>query len=196
MYKTLAAAAVAATMMAAPAAAVSMTGTVAVSILGVSSDVSPIGVGSTLTVTGFAASGSTTDDFAPLAPTALTTVSNFVATNGSVFSFTSLWGDFTGTVSNVVASGPASNRVLSAYALGTFTPLGIFSGFDPGLASLTFAFTQNNLQDGEPGAIGGSFTLSTPPSAIPEPASWAMLIAGFGLSGAALRRRRAATAAA
>jgi hypothetical protein len=31
-------------------------------------------------------------------------------------------------------------------------------------------------------------------SSIPEPASWAMLIAGFGLAGAAARRRRAATA--
>jgi hypothetical protein len=30
---------------------------------------------------------------------------------------------------------------------------------------------------------------------IPEPASWAMLIAGFGLTGAAMRRRRAAVAA-
>lgn len=29
--------------------------------------------------------------------------------------------------------------------------------------------------------------------AVPEPASWAMLIAGFGLTGAMLRRRRAAT---
>jgi hypothetical protein len=26
---------------------------------------------------------------------------------------------------------------------------------------------------------------------IPEPASWALLIAGFGLTGAAMRRRRA-----
>jgi hypothetical protein len=32
-------------------------------------------------------------------------------------------------------------------------------------------------------------------SAVPEPASWAMLIAGFGLTGAAMRRRRAVTAA-
>nr|WP_313668865.1 PEPxxWA-CTERM sorting domain-containing protein [Sandarakinorhabdus sp.] len=31
--------------------------------------------------------------------------------------------------------------------------------------------------------------------AVPEPASWAMLIAGFGLVGAVARRRRVATAA-
>ncbi|OYU15929.1 MAG: hypothetical protein CFE37_03605 [Alphaproteobacteria bacterium PA4] len=30
---------------------------------------------------------------------------------------------------------------------------------------------------------------------VPEPASWAMLIAGFGLTGAAMRRRRGAGAA-
>ena len=36
--------------------------------------------------------------------------------------------------------------------------------------------------------------LVSSPSAIPEPASWAMLIAGFGLAGAVQRRRRAALA--
>jgi hypothetical protein len=196
MYKLLATAAVAATMMAAPAAAAtSMDGTLAVSILGVSADISPIDVGSSLTVTGFAASGSVTGDFTGLIPQALTSTSPFVATNGSIFSFTSAFGDFTGTVSNVVATGPASNRLLSAYALGTFTPLGTFAGFDPGAASVTFSFTQNN-QGEEAGAIQGGFTLSTPPAGVPEPASWGMLIVGFGLSGYAMRRRRATTVAA
>jgi hypothetical protein len=32
--------------------------------------------------------------------------------------------------------------------------------------------------------------------AVPEPASWAMLIAGFGLTGAAMRRRRVTAAVA
>jgi probable HAF family extracellular repeat protein len=35
-------------------------------------------------------------------------------------------------------------------------------------------------------------TVTPPGSAIPEPATWAMLIAGFGLVGASLRRRRSA----
>jgi hypothetical protein len=39
---------------------------------------------------------------------------------------------------------------------------------------------------------GGTLTIS--PSVVPEPASWALMIAGFGLVGSALRRRTVATA--
>jgi len=42
-------------------------------------------------------------------------------------------------------------------------------------------------------SFGGRGALSI--STVPEPHSWALLIAGFGLTGAALRRRRAAAAA-
>lgn len=51
------------------------------------------------------------------------------------------------------------------------------------------------------GAFGTSrlaltaLTIDSASAAVPEPASWAMLIAGFGLVGATLRRRRAITAA-
>ena len=39
---------------------------------------------------------------------------------------------------------------------------------------------------------GGAFRVEV--TAVPEPAGWAMLIAGFGLTGAVMRRRRAAAA--
>ncbi|MBU6166772.1 MAG: PEP-CTERM sorting domain-containing protein [Alphaproteobacteria bacterium] len=47
-----------------------------------------------------------------------------------------------------------------------------------------------------PGAAGSwnGGTLSISTAAVPEPASWALLIAGFGLTGATLRRRRALAA--
>lgn len=43
---------------------------------------------------------------------------------------------------------------------------------------------------------GGEIRGNLAAGAVPEPASWAMLIAGFGLTGAAMRRRRPATATA
>jgi hypothetical protein len=44
--------------------------------------------------------------------------------------------------------------------------------------------------------ITGNFVLSNVGGAVPEPASWAMMITGFGLAGATLRRRRTAAVAA
>jgi hypothetical protein len=40
------------------------------------------------------------------------------------------------------------------------------------------------------GVDGISFNIAPPVGGVPEPASWAMMIAGFGLTGAAMRRRR------
>ncbi|WP_353217313.1 PEPxxWA-CTERM sorting domain-containing protein [Sandarakinorhabdus sp.] len=49
------------------------------------------------------------------------------------------------------------------------------------------------LQNGNFGQVGNQDLLAF--AGVPEPASWPMLISGFGLVGAALRRRRAAIAA-
>ena len=193
-FKTIALAAVTAAVVSTSAsAATSMDGTFAASIVGISSDTPSIGLGSVLTNTVGTIVGSTTGDLNGAAGSFLT-VSPFTATDGAAYSFTSAIGNFTGTLSDVLSAGPVSNRVLSAYALGTFTPAGTFSSFAAGPASLTFSFTQNNAN----GAISGGFTMSTPPvpaPGVPEPAAWAMLIAGFGLTGAAMRRRRIAVAA-
>jgi hypothetical protein len=45
--------------------------------------------------------------------------------------------------------------------------------------------------------VNGGFYYSDNPvtDGVPEPASWALMIAGFGLAGAALRRQRATVAA-
>ena len=40
------------------------------------------------------------------------------------------------------------------------------------------------------GVNAGNFALTQVGGAVPEPASWALMIGGFGLAGAALRRRR------
>ena len=67
---------------------------------------------------------------------------------------------------------------------------------------------QSQMRATDPGNIwteGGSisrsisrvlftYELGEPAPGVPEPASWAMLIAGFGLTGAAMRRRRAVAA--
>ena len=47
--------------------------------------------------------------------------------------------------------------------------------------------------DGNSGSLSVTYN-ATPGGAVQEPASWALMIAGFGLAGASLRRRRVLTA--
>lgn len=72
---------------------------------------------------------------------------------------------------------------------------------NPGLYSFAFTLTGPGSWANDVGAYWGSdvtpnFVVSrwASDSVIPEPGTWAMLIAGFGLVGFAARRRRAATA--
>jgi hypothetical protein len=81
---------------------------------------------------------------------------------------------------------------------GIFTQLSVDSIARPATQIGTFSFTVNAgdsygfYVSTTDGALGrGALTVG----AVPEPASWAMLIAGFGLVGAAARRRRRAVAA-
>ena len=64
------------------------------------------------------------------------------------------------------------------------------------LVDLDDADFNGGIVDLNPGKAKGAkikadFTLTQLPSAVPEPATWAMMITGFGMLGATLRRRRA-----
>jgi hypothetical protein len=87
------------------------------------------------------------------------------------------------------------NHVFSAaYGGSALVPAGTYVGFedmwrggDFNYFDMSFVFQNVAAIDVTPGNsnVGG----------VPEPSSWAMLIAGFGLTGAAMRRRRTAIAA-
>ena len=80
-------------------------------------------------------------------------------------------------------AGPLSLFRDSYLALGGFAgPHGAFSftGFDAVITAL----------NDDPNPVLG-FSFGTSEAAVPEPAAWGLMITGFGLAGAALRRRRA-----
>ena len=91
------------------------------------------------------------------------------------------------------AANPVSAITIAGGSFRPFQPLSNFDG-----ASSTGSWTLR-FEDAGPGDTGnlGSWTLSLSSPAIPEPATWAMMILGFGGVGATMRaiRRRAATAA-
>jgi PEP-CTERM motif-containing protein len=72
---------------------------------------------------------------------------------------------------------------------GWFTVSGTFNITAPG------GFVRLGLSDFNGAADGNDFGVDNISlNSVPEPAAWALMIGGFGLAGAALRRRRAATA--
>jgi PEP-CTERM motif len=123
-----------------------------------------------------------------------------VSANGSyVFQMTAVgaWDNFLGLHAN--AFNPAS-ALTNALAYNDDNPSIGLSGFtialSTGISYFAIATGFGNNTVGEyslaingPGAVnvGGA------PGAVPEPSTWAMIIAGFGIVGGALRRRRRTT---
>ena len=116
-------------------------------------------------------------------------------------------------VGTITDSDPIFNLTLrfadGATLTGAYTPLtNTFSGSTSATVGRTtytlneFSF-RRNLGDSvseyvaRPGGDGndysGNFRFTTALSAVPEPASWAMMITGFGLVGGAMRRRSTRT---
>ncbi|OYZ12876.1 MAG: hypothetical protein B7Y35_15345 [Sphingomonadales bacterium 28-64-96] len=97
-------------------------------------------------------------------------------------------GSTTGIYFNALAGSPVNytNGVAVGAVVASDTNLSIRSGFGRGPAFGS---------DFSPRDFNGSITYTVGAGAIPEPASWALLLAGFGLTGAVARRRRTAVSA-
>ena len=88
--------------------------------------------------------------------------------------------------------GPDFRNVDGPFAPLDFNGLGARTTFSFGSADAFFTLTTKNNPNGAPGGSNTPvFTLGsvTVPTAVPEPATWAMMLGGFGLLGAATRRR-------
>ncbi|MEI6485390.1 MAG: PEPxxWA-CTERM sorting domain-containing protein [Sphingomonadales bacterium] len=123
---------------------------------------------------------------------------NFIYNNGANPAF-----DYApGFTSFRFTAGVFSDSIVSVYSGlgGTGTLLGSVTVTNPpaspnAFSPWTVSFTgigQSVLVTASFGQFGmDDVTLGVAGSAVPEPAGWAMLIAGFGLAGAVARRRRA-----
>jgi hypothetical protein len=88
-----------------------------------------------------------------------------------------------------VSSGTAFGPSVDSFAIGR-NPT--FVSFFSGQIDNVFVYN-TTLSAAEIAEIRATGFPNKPVSAVPEPATWAMMLAGFGLAGAGLRRRRIAT---
>ena len=87
-------------------------------------------------------------------------------------------------------------------ACGTITPFGLESNLTRTIYAYNFSdggtdrIATGNLSSGYSSTPNPNvnFAVFTPSAAVPEPASWAMMIGGFGIVGGSLRRRRRVSA--
>lgn len=105
--------------------------------------------------------------------------------SGSISNGTSV--EICGTGGPNCAGGGSSGPDLGETSGGQF--ILAFTGGDPGTVTLSNATVryQSTGLDGQGSAIG---TPTNPPPPVPEPATWAMMLLGFGAVGYSLRRRR------
>lgn len=95
----------------------------------------------------------------------------------------------------------ASQSLTIAFgALKDITKIIVYGRTDGGFGSrdvYSYRFLDSSngvLSSGSVGATSSGFASISLPSAVPEPSTWALMIAGFAIVGASLRRRRTADA--
>ena len=96
--------------------------------------------------------------------------------------------------------GPPVTWFLTAYDLDGVYLGHVYHDVDVGVTTLeTLSFSAPNIGSvafgvqGNFSVIADNFAFEVAGAGVPEPASWAMMIAGFGLIGVALRRRQSAS---
>jgi hypothetical protein len=106
--------------------------------------------------------------------------------------------DYYGALRPRIGSGRPLNNTVSGdgngdgfidAGAGYDVSLGLVNGLSVGAGQQGSFITHTIFGSGTPGSV-------QVPGAVPEPASWAMMIGGFGFVGATMRRRRTALAAA
>ena len=99
------------------------------------------------------------------------------------------WNDTNTTGEPAVTNSPLFSKLIEYDVVGSTVTFQYSIGQETDLV----------LTNGNSATTRGSgtrLTFNIPQSPVPEPATWAMMIAGFGLVGAAMRRRAATTVAA
>jgi hypothetical protein len=158
-------------------------------------------IGSVLNVGNFVATGiadTSTLNFNFGATTPATVLSSFTIAFGSnVYTATNTIRFFDNQGNGISGFNDSTTQDVLDFQAAAFNSYNAISNIGP----LPVAFTFNSTLATNAGALD----FLTPPTnlvfqavvgntpAVPEPASWAMMIAGFGLAGAALRRRAKVT---
>ncbi len=130
------------------------------------------------TVEVYTRSGTVVGNLTPAGWTLISTINGIVGGGEGTQTFF----DFTDFA---MAAGSTTGTVVGG-VVASDANLSIRSGF-----GRSYAFGS----DFSPRDFNGSITYTIGAGAIPEPASWALLLAGFGLTGAVARRRRTAVSA-